>query len=204
MGVRAALKGLRPRGDDRDILAVALEIENEQTFHLKLLYKYIHEYVCKDMGYSSYWGDDNPEILFFERTKPDGAQEHHIWWRFYKYPNNSSYLRYFLKIDFQTLVMSKNEIIQNGQKFKMNKGDIILRIQGFLQLDYNDEWRKHWLLKNFDQWFRKRLYRAEIEYHKEYIYKKVYELQNKIKQFLQLARHEKIESPFWPVKGIVD
>jgi len=203
MGVPAKLKGLRKGGKDpRDILCAAFEIENEQTFHLKELYKYIHDFMYKDEDFVSYWGDDKPEILYFEKQHPNGLREHHVWWRLYKYPEGNKYLRYLFKIDFQTLAMGKKEVIKNGQKFKMDKGDIIIRIQAYLQLDYNDDWQKHWLLKNFDHLFRNRIYRQQIHYQREELYKKAYYIQNKIKQYLQLAMPEKIEASFQPAKGL--
>ncbi len=205
MGVASELKGLRRGGKDpRDILAAAFEVENEQTFHLKELYKYIHDFLWKDESFVSYWGDDKPEILYFEKQNATGVREHHIWWRLYKYPDNNRYIRYFLKIDFQTLAMGKKEIIKNGQKFKMDSGDIIIRIQAYLQLDYKEEWKDNWLLKNFDELFRRKIYKQKIQYHKDELYKKAYEIQNKIKQFLQLAMPGKMETPYQPPKGLRD
>ena len=190
------------RNDDRDILAAAFEVENEQTFHLKELYKYMHRFLCYDEHFKSFNDDDKPEIFYFERQKPDGAREHHIWWRFYMTPNKSKYYRWLLKFDFQTLYMGKKEVIKNGQKFKLDSGDVIIRIQGYLQLDYKNQWKKHWFLKNWDHYFRKRIYKPTIDYQKQELYKRVYKIQNKVKQYLQLALPEKIPSPYWPKKGM--
>jgi len=198
---RDALKGLRP-GDPRDIKVAAFEIENEETFHLKELYKYIHDYICQQEGFVSYYGDDLPEVLYLEKTDGKGFTEHRIWWRFYQYPNNNSYFRYFLKVDLQTIASTKKEVIKNGQKFKLDKTDLTIRVQSWVQLDYKEEWKKHWFLKNMDTIFRNRMYKTQIESFQMELYKATYRIQNKIKQFLQLATEAAMPQPFQPEKGM--
>jgi hypothetical protein len=184
------------RGDaDRDIQVAKYEVEYESTYHLKNLYWLMHEWFDIE-GFKSLEGDDFFENLYWQRVKPDGMMEHHIWWRCVKVPQKNSYYRYFIKVDFQTLAMSatgKAEIMRGGKKFKVNEGDIIIRVESYLQLDYQNEWQTHWLLKNFDTWYRKRFFKKHVEDLKRDLYKITYRLQDTIKQYLDL--HTRYDQP---------
>ena len=195
-----AFAKLRP-GDPRDILAAKFEIENEEVFHLKNLYKLIYEWL-KDEGFESDTGDDKPETLYLDRTKASGDKEHYIWWRCAQAPRNNKYYRYFLKIDWQTLNMKKIEIMHKGQKFGTNKGDVILRIEAWLQLDYDEDWKKGAFLRFFDNWFRKRFYLENVKSYRDDLYMTAYRLNNTVKQYLQLKMPVDWGKPFHPPKGV--
>ncbi|RJQ18174.1 hypothetical protein C4573_00440 [Candidatus Woesearchaeota archaeon] len=196
------IPGLRGRDNPKDILVGKLELEHEQAFHLKELYIFIYRYLLEDENFNSYQKDENPEILYYERTDAQQNNHYHIWWRFYKYPYNSKYLRYYLKIDFQGIRIGQKEVIKNGQKFKVQSGDLIIRIEAWLQLDYKDEWQNHWLLKSFDELFRSKIYRQQIESHKIELYKIMYKLQNEIKNFWKLKTLKEMPNPWQPEKGM--
>jgi len=85
--------------------------------------------------------DENPEIFYLERILGTGVKEHRIWWRCLKVPQKSGYYRYFLKIDFMTLNMKSIEVMHQGHKMKTDRGDCVIRIWAYLQLDYNEKWR---------------------------------------------------------------
>jgi hypothetical protein len=196
-----ALK-LRP-GDDRDILATKFEIENEEVFHLKNLYKLIYEWLDEE-GFKAVDGkaDDKIESLYRDTTTGDGAKEHLIWWRSVQVPRDNNYYRYFLKIDWQTLYIKSIEIMHKGQKFKTNKGDVIIRIEAWLQLDYRDKWKNHPFLRIFDRWFRERFYLEKIKSYKHDLYLTTFRLHQTIKQYLQLKAPVDWGRPFHPEKGV--
>lgn len=193
---------LRP-GDDRDILASKIEIENEETFHLKNLYKLIWEWLG-DEGFVAIDGppDDKIEALYLDRTFADGSKEHRIWWRGFQVPRNNSYYRYFLKIDWVVLNMKKIEIMHKGQKFSTNKADVVLFIEAWLQLDYQNKWQKNPILKIFDTWFRQRFYLDKIKSYKHDLYLTSFRLHNTIKQYLQLKSPVDWGKPFHPERGV--
>lgn len=194
--------GLRP-GDPRDVLAAKFEIENEQTFQFKQLYKIMYEWLIEEGWRDQYLrGNENFEHLYLEKTLQDGAQEHLIWWRCEFRPYNNSYFRYVMHIDFQTIHMGKTEVIHKGNKFKTYVGDLILRVESWLQLDYESKWEKHWFLKNFDDVFRQRIYKKNVESYKRDLYNWTYRFQNMIKTFLQLKTPYEMAEPFHPRLGI--
>lgn len=196
---------LRP-GDGRDILATRFEIEHEDVFHLKNLYKLVHEWLEDEDFISidtiSEGDNDKVETLYLDRINMSGEKEHFIWWRTVQVPRGNSYYRYFLKIDWQTLYMKNIEIMHKGHKFKTNKGDVILRIEAWLQLDYQDKWRKNPFLNIFEKWFRERFYLDSIKKYRDDLYLTAFRLHNTIKQYLELKAPTDWGKPFHPEKGV--
>jgi len=174
-------------GDPRDILAAKWEIEFEETFHFKQLYKQLYQWL-EEQGWSDPAGGKTWEYYYFERTLPSGHQEHRIWWRVARHPSNSSsdYVRYAMKIDFQTISMAKSETVFEGNKYKTYKGDVIVRCEAWLQLDYNNKWRDHPFLKYIDKFFRERIYKKQRETFKLDLYRKSYEFNREVKRFLDI------------------
>jgi hypothetical protein len=198
---------VRLRNDpDRDIPYGQFEIEYEDVFHMKLLYKRLYEFLV-DEGWKaadSDGADTNFETLYWERSNSAGdAKDSHIWWRCFRIPEGNPYYRYFLKVDIQTLQIRKVEVMHKGQKFATNKGDVIIRVAGYLQLDYKNEWQNSSLLKPFDNWFRERIYHKEVEDYKKDLYKAVYRVNTFVKQYLQLKNSTTDWGrAFHPEKGI--
>jgi hypothetical protein len=194
-----------PDKGSKDILVAKVMVENEETFHMKNLYKLIHDWLDEE-GFRDIYGErgtsGNPEVFYLERILGTGAKEHRIRWRCVKDPTNSDYYRYFIKIDFTTINMKSIEIMHQGYKMKTDRGDCIIDIEAWLQLDYKGEWVTHPILKKVDKLFRNRIYKEQIETHKVNLYKTVYRLQNTIKQYLKLKTLYEMPKPFHPEKGI--
>jgi hypothetical protein len=209
--VMAMFKFEKQIDEGYDILVDYVELENEDTFHMKNLYKLIHDWLIEE-GFRAMYSDpdkfyndpddSNPEIFYLERILGSGVKEHRIWWRCLRYPGNSSYFRYFLKIDFMTLNMKSIEVMHQGHKMKTDRGDCVIKIWAYLQLDYNKKFRNNNLLMKFDKMFRNRIYKAQIESYKVDLYKTTYRLQNVIKQYLKLKTLYEMPKPFHPEKGL--
>jgi hypothetical protein len=191
----------------KDILVAKLQIENEETFHLKNLYKLIRDWVDIE-GFTDIYGeriaDGNPETFYFERIGGAGLKEHKIRWRCLKIPGKSPYYRYYLKIDYMTLNMKSIEVMHQGYKMKTDRGDIIIDIEAWLQLDFQDEWQKTPFLKSkfIQRLFRNRIYKEQVESYRIDFYKLTYRLQNTIKQYLKLKTLYEMPKPFHPEKGL--
>ena len=146
-------------GDDRDIFVAKWELEFVDVFEFKNFYKQLHDWLGEE-GWSDPEGGENWEYLYYEKViPPEGVKEHRIWWRIHMKPNNSNYVRYVAKIEYRGLYMKPIEIVMNDKKYKTWKGDITIYFESWLQLDYKNEWNKHWLLKHFDKFFRERIYK---------------------------------------------
>lgn len=163
------------------------EIEHVDVFHLKNLYKNLHEWLIEN-EYVSFdkHEDEKYETLYFQKKLDDGNSEHHIWWRAQKKPRDNDYLKYVILLDYQTLFISKRKISYKGQQISTNHGDIILRCKAYIMLDYKRDWRDHWFLRIIQRWFWKTLFRDQWLMHKETLWNESYSLQNRAKQFLEL------------------
>jgi len=192
---------LRPH-NERDILVAKFEIEHEDVFHLKNLYKKIHDWFIEEEFLDPDGFVDKFETLYWERIKPNGAHEHHIWWRTQKIPYANKYYRYVVRLDIQTLNMKPFEVLVNGQKMGTNKGDVILRMEAWLQLDFKNKWQNHWFLKHFDQMFRTRIIYKQIEAYKKDLYDASYRIQNKMKRWLELKTPYPMMRDFHPERGV--
>ena len=199
-----AIAQLRP-GNPNDLPVAKFEIENEDVFHLKNLYKRIYEWLDDEGFVSVDVGDDKIERFYLDRTLLNGNKEHHIWWRTVMEPRDNKYYRYFLKVNYQTLNVKKMEIMHKGQKFGTNTGDVIIRVESWLQMDYPNEtesWDKNSFLKIFKTWFNKRVYKEKIDTYKTDLYRTTYRLHTAIKQYLQLKMTDDWGRPFHPEKGV--
>jgi len=192
-----------------DIQVASLHVESEDTFHMKNLYKLIHDFLDEE-GFTDIYGDRhpeaNPEIFYLERLNASsGTREHRIRWRYIKMPKyGGEYYRYFLKVDFLTINMKSIEVMHQGYKMKTDRGDAVINIEAWLQLDYNNEWEKAPIIKApwIRRLFRNRIYKAQVEAYKIDLYKIAYRLQNTIKQYLKLKTLYDMPKPFHPEKGL--
>jgi len=189
-------QGPRPK---HDIKAAYFEVEYENVFHLKELYKLIHEWFGM-WGFDSINGRGQKEKLYMELVNDQGKMNHHIWWRLQR--NENKYFKYFIKFDYQTLNTSKLEIMHKGKKAKTHQSDVILRCEGWVMCDYMNEWPSHWLLKHFDNWFVRRWHKQRIEQHRKELWFEVYNLEDTIKQYLQLNTPFEPPKAFHPNKGL--
>lgn len=183
---------------DHNFRTAFFELEYENVFHMKELYKRIHEW-CEQWHYTAIDGIGQREELYMELMDSNGASNHHIWWRFERKEN--SYVKYFIKFDMQTLGLQKVEIMHEGKKFKTNKGNPIFRVEAWVMLDYKDEWKKHWLLKHFDEWFVKRWFKQQVDMHKRQLWFELYNLEEMMKQYLKLANTFDLPEPFHSPMG---
>ena len=188
----------------KDIRVAKFTVENEDTFHMKNLYKLIHDWLDEEGFRDMYGSRDNPEIFYLERLLGTGAKEHRIRWRCLKNPRSSSYYRYFMKVDFTTINMKSIEVMHQGYKMKTDTGDCIIDIEAWIQLDYDNKWPNTPFLKSklIENLFRNRIYKEQIESAKVDLYKSAYRLQNIIKQYLKLRTLYEMPKPFHPEKGI--
>jgi hypothetical protein len=164
------------------------EITIKKQFHLKNLYKDLHEWLQENEYYDAETGKgDKFETLYWEFMKPGGVTNHHIWWRVLKNPRgtNGKRFRYFMKINFQTLGLKKVETIIDGKKFKLDKGELSMKIKTYVQVDPNEEWKNHPIIKHFENILINRWFKKKIENHKKLAYQDMLAIHRRIKQFLE-------------------
>jgi hypothetical protein len=193
---------LDPTDELHTIEVAEFEIEHEDVFHLKNIYKLIHDWFGLYNFSAIDTNDERIETLYFERVLGNGLLEHHIWWRAHNIPKKNKYYKYFLKLDFQTLNMGKHEVTHKGVKVKTNKGNLILRCRSYVLLDYKMEWRNHPILRLFEGFFIKRIYKNQVDFLRSDLWIKTYKLHDVIKQYMQLKTSTVMPEPFHPELGL--
>ena len=74
------------------------------------------------------------ETLHWEREDVGGSKEQWWWWRVQKQPPNGFY-KYHLDIDFHNLAISPTEVVRDGKKFKVQKGETEIKVWTFLEVN---------------------------------------------------------------------
>lgn len=132
-------------------------------------------------------GADGMENLYLQRLSGDGAREEFWQWRLQKIPDGNSYVKYHLDVNAHVLGLKSTEVVRDNKKLKAHKGEIEFTIQAFIQYDYKGEWKKHKILKFFNEIFPKRIYKKELlEQKKLELYREVYIFHDYIKKWFQL------------------
>ena len=175
-------------------------------FSLEMFYKRMYIWLTEN-GYSDVDGyKDRFERYFFEKRNPDGSiGELWFWWRTKKDPDGNKLFEYRIDIDVQILVMGKDEIVVEGNKFSVNNGEISIFIKPYLSFSHKikKEWTEDSLLKPFLKWFDKKGFVHQIDDKKAEFYTDFNRFYATIKQFLGLENYMiDRKTEFHPVKGV--
>ncbi len=167
--------------------------------NLKLFYVMLHEWMIEKQ-YTNDKDPDFPEIMYGEWRHHEGRE---VWakWRIKYAPQGNKFYRRVLNIDIHTIHSQQVEIVQDNKKFKLDKGELWFFCQAILEVDYENKWRNHPILKNFLTTFWKRFIWHDLEKHKEELYKDAYELHSLVKDYLQIRKEVQSLKSFWPAKG---
>ena len=162
------------------------EVTIRRQVHLKNFYKDLWEWLCEHEYYDAETGSGNKfETLYWEFIKPGNVSFHHIWWRVLKNPRKSNNaFRYFMKLNIKTLVMTNVETMVEGQKFKTYSGEVTTYINTYVQIDPDDKWSKHPILKYFEKVLVERWFKKQTDYHKHELYQDMLAIHRRVKQFL--------------------
>ena len=165
-------------------------VKYKDFFDLRKFYEDIHDWL-KEKGYTDLEDKkDHYEILYLEKIDTAGFKEQWMRWRPQRVPNNSKYYRYWIDFDWHNVGIGKADIVKQGKKLKVNKGEIELSVAVYLELDYQGLFEHSPILKFFRQLFRERIFRIDIyEDRKRELYREVHEMENWIKHWFKLKRH---------------
>lgn len=193
------------------LTAADFRIKYKDFFHMKKLYIMVHEWLVEfgwfppsDVaGGRSY--EDWPEVLYFQKESQKRGTELWIWWRFVKKIEDASYWQYTLNIDWHIILLKDTQVMHKGVKYDTNWGEVEISIKAEVVADAKGEWEKHWFLKHYNDIFRGRIFRQELEKHKIELYRESYRLQEAIKSYLALKTYlpePEAEAHFFPTYGV--
>ncbi|MBD3164786.1 hypothetical protein GF323_06310 [Candidatus Woesearchaeota archaeon] len=187
-------------------------VKYNDVFHLKNLYIMMHEYLADESWYGEELSRDQPsnthrsiEKLYMERHHQKalhrGGTELWIWWRLQKAPvgKNQGYYTYNLDIDFHGMYMQKIEIMHQGKKIKVDKGEMEIFFRPkIVRTSTAKEWGKHWLLKHFRELYEKRIMSQDFDKMEKELWRDAYKLQAVVKSYLNLRNFIPVPEPFHP------
>ena len=128
-----------------------------------------------------------------------GGKELWFWWRAYKFPESkySGYFRNRLDIDAHCVYLQNVEIVHQGKKMTAQNTEIEFFFRARIELDWQKQWEHNWFMKQMKPIFEKRIMHAEIEKKEKELWRDVYRIQAKVKQFLQLRNWMDVPEPFF-------
>jgi len=181
-----------------------LTIIYRDVFRLKSLYEMMHEWVLEE-GFTDYNEDksDSFETFYWERRKPGtSGKDYNIWWRLRKKPEGHRWWTYDLNVDFIGLHIEDSEVMHEGKKIKVNKGEIDIFITPTLHLDIDDEWSEGHLFDSFTKPFRLRMLKKDFSFHKTELESTAARFQSAIKDFLDLKQFSDGQEPYHGHRGL--
>ena len=180
-------------------------VKYKDVFSLRNLYLMLHELLLEEnwKGADGEMDHSDIETLYSENVYQKGihhgGKELWFWWRASKFIEGkySGYLKNFLDIDAHVVYLQNVEVVQQGKKMTAQNAEIEMFFRAKIESDYNNEWEKHWFLKYMKPIYEKRIIHAEIEKREKELWRDVYRVQAKIKQFLQLRTFVPVPEPFF-------
>lgn len=131
------------------------ELTIKDTFDLKELYKRIRVFLIEEGFKDLFAKKDDFESFYYEKENPDGTKAHKIWWRAQKFAKSEghNHLKFYVALDYTTVMMTKKEIMINGQKVKLDSGELKLEFSLYIDFHANkddlDKFKNHFILKYF-------------------------------------------------------
>ncbi|MFW6311872.1 MAG: hypothetical protein ACOC1K_06525 [Nanoarchaeota archaeon] len=174
------------------LTACETKVKYKDVFHLKNLYRYMHEWLIND-GWGNHSDEKWPEVMYMSNQRHDG-EEVWTWWRLER-PNNN-YMKSAMDVDMHVLYLKNVEKVINGKKVKAQNGECEVIIRGRLVVDPDSYWRKHWLLKHLNQFYWRRFNKLRVEQQKQELYQDCYKFHAAIKNFFRLYQVEPDRKPF--------
>lgn len=166
-----------------------IRVKYKDVFDLKAFYEALHEWLLDREWRDPEEEKDHWETYYAERMDQSGAREIWIEWRATKKPSGAPFLQYYLDLDFHCIAITSTEIVRDGMKLKVNKGEVELILKPQIEKKYEKEFEKSMLLRPFTKLFTQRTYRIELEQRKKELYQEAYELQNWVKHWFKLKRY---------------
>lgn len=191
MGVIAAIPEFRLKYSD--------------VFSLRNLYIMLHELLLEEnwKGPDSDMDHADIETLYsenvYQRGIHRGGKELWFWWRATKFPEGkySGYLVNKLDIDAHVVYLQNVDVVHQGKKITAQKGEIEIFFRARILSDYKEEWEHHKFLKHIKPIYEKRILHKEIEKREKELWRDVYRIQAKVKQFLQFRNFMPVPEPFF-------
>jgi len=165
-------------------------IKYKDVFDLKMFYDTLHEwlleYEWKGIGDNL----DHWETFYGEILGPGGFKNSMlITWKMWKPAHGKSdSFKYYLDIYFRCIAIKKIEVVKDGKKMNVNKGEVEMKIHSYIEELYKDNFNNKYL-KPFKKVFSRRVYDKTVKQYQKELYQQTQGFLNFIKQYLKLKRY---------------
>ncbi len=188
-------------------------IKYKDVFSLKNLYIMLHELLMEEGWWGFGTSEGTPdydlhsdiETLYsenvFQRGIHSGGKELWVWWRSKRGGSagrSHGYFRDLLDIDWHGAWLQETEVVHQGKKIRVQKGEIELFFRPRIEGDYTGDWAKHRLLKHFQNIYETRIMHQDIEKREKELWRDVYRIASKVKTWLNLRTYIPVIEPFHP------
>ncbi|MEW5896059.1 MAG: hypothetical protein AB1668_00020 [Nanoarchaeota archaeon] len=195
----------KPIPKDQLVQVASSSVKYKDIFDMKTFYEALHEWLAEYQWTDIQDKSDKYETFYGERIGRDGAKELWIRWRMHRNPEGAPMLTYYLDFDYHCLQLISTEVVREGKKLKVNKGEVEIIVKAFIEEKYKEKFAGHSLLRHVGGLFSRRIYDVIMNQRKKELYQEVYILLNFIKQWFKLKRYHPYEEvkPFqtsyaWP------
>ncbi|MEW6062805.1 MAG: hypothetical protein AB1571_00330 [Nanoarchaeota archaeon] len=165
---------------EKNIVLKELKLKWSGIFNLGDLYRKMKWW----LDYNGYRDETKnfKELRYTEKVKPEGKQIEIAWEC--KKPITDYFVN-VIEVTFFITGLQKTEVMREGKKITMDKGDIEMKFSAYLLENASDKW----LDKSFvNKVYKKYLVRDRIEEYKIDLYRKLYSFHNEVKINLDIHK----------------
>ena len=168
---------------ERDYIVKNIKIRQQSIFDMSDLYKIMFRWFTQH-------NYDFQEKQYMEQNSPRGKHLE-IGWETAK--KMSDYIKFRIDIKFLVNGLDSVEVEVGGLKKKTNKGDVEMRFDAYLELDYEGKWEGRPVTKFLREIYNKYVTKSRMEDYEAQIHEELYEFLNEIKSFLNLYKFQGVE-----------
>lgn len=175
-----------------DYKAVAsFRVKHRHIFDNKYFYVLLREWLIEN-DWVVRKNSKFPETFMLKRETMGKGDEYWWHWRLSKNPigpGGSDFWRWEMHLHTHILDIKDVEVMHNGQKYKLQSGDVEVKVRTFLVWDYKRQWEKNWFLRSMKKWFVKRVLKKQLITWRDALYNESYRFQEAMKTYLKLRTH---------------
>ena len=153
------------------------KVKHSGVFDFREVYSFMYT-LFTDMEYAV------EEKTYSEKTKGD-QKEIELYWIARR--KVSDYFRFMIKADWRILRMTNAEVMRDGVKTSVNKGDFEMKIYCFLEKDYENRWENSPFLRFLRGIYDRYIIRSTFEEYQIQIEKETVDISDQLKAFLALT-----------------
>ena len=187
-------------------------INFKDVFDMNMLYLLAHEWLV-DEGWAPRVDQEFKEIYYLHREVANFGTENWIRWRCKKDPEGipgeggkNPLFTFELDTEFHTLGLQKKEMVLNGKKVKLDKGEVEIRINAGLVYDKSGFMEKSLLTRPFKKMWYKQVFTERWNGLKKELYHEAYRYREALNTYLQIEkiRGDVEMAEFWRTRTEVE